>query len=162
MGIGRGLRFKYERLYTFCYFCGLLGHSEKYCAKAIDSDKTSNAFEYGPWLRAPVRRFSTTVGDRWLVKDDPLVDVCMELGSCSSGGSGARMSKTDPKTTGGVERMDQNGMDVDDEEVTISDAKRRRGLFGQEVKGTSQATGEARFLPGNDSASPAMQARHST
>lgn len=34
------IRFKYERLGNFCYFCGMLGHIEDYCEKlySIDSD----------------------------------------------------------------------------------------------------------------------------
>ncbi|GMP71721.1 hypothetical protein CsSME_00030018 [Camellia sinensis var. sinensis] len=48
--------FKYERLPNFCYFCGLLGHSEKECNTLLSHPETGpgKAMQYGPWLRANV------------------------------------------------------------------------------------------------------------
>lgn len=92
--------FKYERLYTFCYFCGRVGHSEKFCGKAIETYIPPNEYVYGPWLRAPVRRFATSVGDHWLVKDEPLDDVDMETGSRSGSKAGATTPRTLPVTAG--------------------------------------------------------------
>lgn len=31
------LNFKYEQLPTFCFFCGIIGHSEKLCEKLFDN-----------------------------------------------------------------------------------------------------------------------------
>ncbi|XVF53488.1 hypothetical protein PTKIN_Ptkin05aG0103200 [Pterospermum kingtungense] len=46
-------RLAYERLPTFCYRCGLLGHADIDC-EAADSGQTSNPelLQYGDWMRA--------------------------------------------------------------------------------------------------------------
>ena len=44
--------FKYERLPTFCYWCGILGHQDRECQQInkrclhMDEDE----FQYGPWM----------------------------------------------------------------------------------------------------------------
>lgn len=153
--------FKYERLYTFCYFCGCIGHSEKFYSKAMDSEKASREMEYGPWLRAPIRRFTTTVGERWLVNDDPLHD-CDESGSHSGGDSVAITPRLTLKTPSGNDDAEQHGMDVDDEGVTVSKTKRRRGLYGQDDVRTAQLVGFGSQPIGGFLASPASQARPSS
>ena len=41
--------FRYERLLTFCYICGILGHDEKHC-QLIPMEKHSRR-QYGEWLK---------------------------------------------------------------------------------------------------------------
>ncbi|CAL5412784.1 unnamed protein product [Camellia sinensis] len=44
--------FKYERLPIFCYFCGMLGHSERDCDAKISAAVAPIAVpQYGSWLR---------------------------------------------------------------------------------------------------------------
>ena len=42
--------FRYERLPTFCYRCGILGHDEKHC-QASSMEQLSGS-QYGEWLKA--------------------------------------------------------------------------------------------------------------
>ncbi|XP_019154318.1 PREDICTED: uncharacterized protein LOC109150794 [Ipomoea nil] len=66
------VNFKYERLHTFCFFCGLLGHSEKFCLKARNSTLTPEQYPYGVWMRAGQARGPRPVGESWLLTaDDP-------------------------------------------------------------------------------------------
>ena len=44
------ITFRYERLPTFCYLCGLLGHDDKHCK--IYSDWQNTPKQYGEWLKA--------------------------------------------------------------------------------------------------------------
>ena len=60
------ITFKYERLPTFCFFCGLLGHNEKFCEKLFDCEVRPEVMPYGIALRAPNRRDAGQIGERWL------------------------------------------------------------------------------------------------
>ena len=42
--------FRYERLPTFCFRCGILGHDEKHCQAS--SLKHCSERQYGEWLKA--------------------------------------------------------------------------------------------------------------
>ncbi|VFQ64830.1 unnamed protein product [Cuscuta campestris] len=61
------VNFKYERLHTFCFFCGLMGHSHKICLRAREATILVEQHLYGPYLRAGLSRGPRAVGQRWLV-----------------------------------------------------------------------------------------------
>ena len=42
--------FKYERLPTFCFSCGKLGHDDKHCTMVSEGYPLD--WQYGEWLRA--------------------------------------------------------------------------------------------------------------
>ena len=42
--------FKYERLPTFCFLCGILGHDERHCLGNSNIPEAHR--QYGDWLRA--------------------------------------------------------------------------------------------------------------
>lgn len=42
--------FRYERLPTFCYVCGKIGHDEKHCSVKQDGQQVDR--QYGEWLKA--------------------------------------------------------------------------------------------------------------
>ena len=42
--------FKYERLPTFCFLCGKLGHDDKHCGKTLKEHQQGK--QYGEWLKA--------------------------------------------------------------------------------------------------------------
>lgn len=44
------VKFKYERLPTFCYYCGRMGHDDKHCHASLDTQSAER--QYGDWLRA--------------------------------------------------------------------------------------------------------------
>lgn len=63
------VKFQYERLHSFCYCCGIMGHTDRFCAKALASQIPHEQYKYGPELRAVGRRKSST-GLNWLLADD--------------------------------------------------------------------------------------------
>lgn len=43
--------FKYERLNVFCYFCGVIGHTDRFCRLLYDMPNfPREKFLWGPWL----------------------------------------------------------------------------------------------------------------
>lgn len=48
-GVRCWLTFRYKRLSTFCYICGLIGHDDKHCGKSQQEGLKER--QYGEWLR---------------------------------------------------------------------------------------------------------------
>lgn len=63
------ISFKYERLHTFCYFCGLLGHSMQFCRKYYGVKTAPEELPFGAWLRAKPRPTENRIGERWIIEE---------------------------------------------------------------------------------------------
>ncbi|XP_074323028.1 uncharacterized protein LOC141659976 [Apium graveolens] len=61
---------KYERLGDFCFACGLVSHTERFCRRTLDSRGEGSSKEWGTWLRAPSRRGGGQSGSKWLREED--------------------------------------------------------------------------------------------
>ncbi|XP_031116800.1 uncharacterized protein LOC116020466 [Ipomoea triloba] len=55
--------FKYERLHCFCFFCGMMGHTHRFCLKARESSIPLDQYPFEADLRAGQRRGPRAVGD---------------------------------------------------------------------------------------------------
>lgn len=60
---------KYERLGDFCFTCGILTHTERYCRKFLSRSEEVISKDWGSWLRAPPRRMSGPAKSKWLRED---------------------------------------------------------------------------------------------
>lgn len=60
------ISFKYKNVPTFCFTCGVLGHSEKLCTRLFVVAEADIVKPYGPWMRAPFRRQVKPIGAKWL------------------------------------------------------------------------------------------------
>ncbi|KAK1404491.1 hypothetical protein POM88_004096 [Heracleum sosnowskyi] len=60
------INFKYERLPSFCFYCGLIGHSDKFCEALFDNPQAGDERKYDSSLRAPLKRQNTSKGNQWL------------------------------------------------------------------------------------------------
>lgn len=64
------LNFKYERLGTFCFVCGILGHTERECNVVYENPEKEIERAYGVWLRAQNRNSKSGIVARWLRSSD--------------------------------------------------------------------------------------------
>nr|GMD67874.1 Retrovirus-related Pol polyprotein from transposon RE1 [Ipomoea batatas] len=59
--------FRYKRLPSFCFLCGVIGQGDRYCPKVthhVQDRKVENPF--GAWMRAGSRRSTPSSGQRWV------------------------------------------------------------------------------------------------
>ncbi|XP_019163494.1 PREDICTED: uncharacterized protein LOC109159838 [Ipomoea nil] len=59
------INFRYERLHMFCFFCGIMGHTDKFCLAARRSLLTPEQFPFGPSLRAGGNSPAKVLGEKW-------------------------------------------------------------------------------------------------
>lgn len=64
---------KYERLADFCFLCGLVTHTERFCRKKVEKNVQEGGRDWGGWLRAPPRRAAGQDRSKWL-RDERDVD----------------------------------------------------------------------------------------
>lgn len=77
---------KYEKLGDFCFLCGLLTHTERFCKKRLEKNVISEEREWGGWLRAPTRRGAVQGRSKWL-RDEGTEEWGGNLGSDKDQGS---------------------------------------------------------------------------
>ncbi|XP_060969744.1 uncharacterized protein LOC133036971 [Cannabis sativa] len=58
--------FKYEKLPTFCFICGIIGHSERFCPRLFLKPLHLQEKPYTLELRASLQRRHSTFGAQWL------------------------------------------------------------------------------------------------
>lgn len=61
---------KYERLWDFCFSCGIVSHTERYCKRFLDRKNDDGSREWGIWLKAPPRRVAGQAKSKWLHEDE--------------------------------------------------------------------------------------------
>nr|GMC74005.1 uncharacterized protein LOC109184755 [Ipomoea batatas] len=61
--------FRYERLPTFCFLCGIIGRGDRLCPKFVNGYDRNLEKPFGAWMRAGSRRTSPTSGQRWLAPE---------------------------------------------------------------------------------------------
>ena len=61
---------KYERLGEFCFICGLISHTDRFCRRFLDKRSESAVKEWGVWLRVPPRRAVGQQKSKWLQEEN--------------------------------------------------------------------------------------------
>nr|GLL37811.1 uncharacterized protein LOC109174453 [Ipomoea trifida] len=58
--------FRFERLPTFCFLCGVIGHGDKYCPKNAHGYDPKAEKPYGAFMRARTRRTTPSTRLHWV------------------------------------------------------------------------------------------------
>ncbi|KAF4364324.1 hypothetical protein G4B88_003652 [Cannabis sativa] len=58
--------FKYERVPTFCFICGVMGHAERFCERIYDTPIEKIVKPYSIEMKAPTKRQSFLTASPWL------------------------------------------------------------------------------------------------
>ena len=74
------INFKYEHLGTFCFVCGILGHSERDCNIVYRNTDKVIEKAYGVWLRAPSKNAAKmNTGAKWLRNHKDINNPWMQM-----------------------------------------------------------------------------------
>ncbi|KAF4374678.1 hypothetical protein F8388_020199 [Cannabis sativa] len=97
--------FQYEHLPTFCFICGIIGHSERFCAKRFDQDIDQIVKPYGIGMKAQLRRRHHQIGAQWLrsgMEQNQAVDGGADRSLDGEDGAGmvAKIVELDPTCQG--------------------------------------------------------------
>lgn len=60
------IKFKYERLPAFCFYCGRIGHTDKFCEALFDNPEDKDVRKYDSSLRAQMQRQTGNSTNQWL------------------------------------------------------------------------------------------------
>ncbi|XP_074364697.1 uncharacterized protein LOC141705706 [Apium graveolens] len=98
------INFKYERMSSFCFVCGIIGHLERECNVVYVNPEKVVERAYGAWLKAPNRNNKAGPGARWL-------RIGNEGGTRWSANKNIGMGSSN--TAYGGRKVDERFMDVD-------------------------------------------------
>ncbi|XP_060961741.1 uncharacterized protein At4g02000-like [Cannabis sativa] len=60
------INFRYEFVPTFCFICGVIGHTDQYCSRLFIQPIASIVKPYGSFMKAVPRRTQYAMGAKWL------------------------------------------------------------------------------------------------
>ncbi|KAM6600113.1 hypothetical protein CsatA_019722 [Cannabis sativa] len=75
------INFRYEFVPTFCFICGIIGHTENYCSRLFIQSASTIVKPYGTFMKAVPRKTQYAMGAKWL-----------RSGSSSYGGHGGSVA----------------------------------------------------------------------
>uniref|UniRef100_A0A803PIN7 Reverse transcriptase domain-containing protein n=1 Tax=Cannabis sativa TaxID=3483 RepID=A0A803PIN7_CANSA len=93
--------FKYEKLPTFCFICGIIGHSERFCPRLLLKPLHLQEKPYTLELRACLQRRHSTFGAQWLRSGAVVRDDTRQGSIVNNSEQGVNLIPMNPEQLGG-------------------------------------------------------------
>jgi 14-3-3 protein epsilon len=106
------VKFKYEKLGTFCFVCGVMGHGENKCAVRFSMEQDDGTREWSAEIRADSRRQGGRIASRWLKEEGgSRVDHAGggAVGQMHTPGESSHRGSTSADVASGINNNNQNG-----------------------------------------------------
>ncbi|XP_062099844.1 uncharacterized protein LOC133805696 [Humulus lupulus] len=101
--------FKYEYIPTFCFICGIIGHSKRFCDKLFDTPLEQIVKPYGAWMRVASRRQNKMIGSKWLRSGSSSQASFIDDGHSDGGNRGVNLNMEGGVMSGDLTRLDSRG-----------------------------------------------------
>uniref|UniRef100_A0A803QSV9 Zinc knuckle CX2CX4HX4C domain-containing protein n=1 Tax=Cannabis sativa TaxID=3483 RepID=A0A803QSV9_CANSA len=88
------VNFKYEKLPTFCFICGIIGHAERFCPRLFEKPLHLHDEPYGLELRASNQRGQSSFGAQWLHSGAVVREEGRQPSHASSDSLGSNLNPT--------------------------------------------------------------------
>jgi 14-3-3 protein epsilon len=106
------VKFKYEKLGTFCFVCGVMGHGENKCEVRFSMEQDDGTREWSAEIRADSRRQGGRIASRWLKEEGgSRVDHAGggAVGQMHTPGESSHRGSTSADVASGINNNNQNG-----------------------------------------------------
>lgn len=128
------ITFKCENVQTFCFICGILGHSDKFCSRLFEIPENKVTRPYGAWMRAPLHRSNMMIRSKWLrngINDEMFSEMKAGGASGSNIGVTVGLDNRFPQSTGGVDPGKKLGDAAQHDQIRGE----KSGILNQVTKG---------------------------
>lgn len=134
---------RYERLGEFCFVCGMVTHTDRFCRRNLGNKESTVVKEWGSWLRAPPRKTAAQGRSKWLrEEEDQGWEERIGRDNCQAGLAGFSNSKKgseeDKDRNRGKSLVVVNAKNISSDILNSKNIQAGSGVFNSNQSGLDQ------------------------